>query len=64
MTKPEAKLKFRIIHNEEVDGRYDLLADDGHRNFVIDTRLSWAAVGRAKSLAERTALLCGRVVIA
>jgi hypothetical protein len=64
MTKPDANLKFRIIHNEEVEGKYDLLADDGHRNFVLDTCLSRAAANRAKALAERTALLCGRVVIA
>jgi len=64
MTKPDANLKFRLIHNEEVQGKYDLLADDGHRNFILDTCLSLAAAKRAKALAERTAVLCGRTIIA
>jgi len=64
MTKTEMNLKFRIIYNDEVEGKFDLLVDDGYRNFILDTCLTRNAAFRAKSLAERTAVLCGRTVIA
>ena len=64
MLNPESNIKFVIISNEDVNGKYDLVADDGDRHFTLALMLGKKQVQDAKGMAERTALLCGKTVIA
>lgn len=64
MINPDKNIKFRIIPNEEVNGKYDLVADDGDRFYTVETMIGKMAAKKSLAMAERLALLCGKTVIA